>query len=170
MFYGCRRDFASFYSQSIIEFKLVLHDALARKHYLTIQSATFTVDIDGFQTDRQLIWKSNAMLLLKVLTTSLSILKLHFNEKRFQLQLYWAHSIATLLLMTGNASIIVRIVESWNAFIIIHLILDKIHFTTKVTPSVRPSQHIVHVDINIDTPLPYSFIAIQPQNFLACSC
>ena len=37
--------------QSLIEFKLALHNAVARKRYLTIQRATFTVDIDGFQTD-----------------------------------------------------------------------------------------------------------------------
>ena len=53
MFYGCRcrRHFVSFYSQSMIEFTVALHNAAARKHYLTIQSDTFTVDIDGFQTD-----------------------------------------------------------------------------------------------------------------------
>ena len=38
--------------------------------------------------------------------------------------------IATLLLMTGNASIIVRIVENRNAFIILHLILDFLYLTT----------------------------------------
>ena len=54
---------------------------------------------------------------------------------------YWAHSTDTLLLMTGIASIIVCIVESWSAFIIIHIILDFLHFTTNATPSVRPSQH-----------------------------
>ena len=31
--------------------------------------------------------------------------------------------------MTRNASIIVRFVENWNAFIIIHVILDFLHFT-----------------------------------------
>ena len=60
MFYGCRRrrrrrHFASFYSQSMIEFKLALHNAVARTSYLTIQRATFIADIVGFQTDRQLI-------------------------------------------------------------------------------------------------------------------
>jgi hypothetical protein len=55
MFHGCRRrcrrHFASFYLQSMIEFTVALHNAVARKFYLTMQSATFTVDIDGFQTD-----------------------------------------------------------------------------------------------------------------------
>ena len=52
MFYGFHHcHFASFYSQSMIECKLALHNAVARKRYLTIQRATFTVDIDGFQTD-----------------------------------------------------------------------------------------------------------------------
>ena len=53
MFYGCCRclHFASFYSQSMIGFKLALHNAEARKCYETRHSATFTVDIDGFQTD-----------------------------------------------------------------------------------------------------------------------
>ena len=57
MFYGCRcrcrccrRHFVSFYLQSMIEFTVVLHSSLARKRYFTIQSNTFTVDIDGFQT------------------------------------------------------------------------------------------------------------------------
>ena len=37
MFYGCcRRHFVSFYSQSIIEFKLALHNAVARKQYYII--------------------------------------------------------------------------------------------------------------------------------------
>ena len=53
MFSGCNRrhHFVSFYSQSFIGFKLAWHNAVARKCYLTIQHATFTVDIDGFQTD-----------------------------------------------------------------------------------------------------------------------
>ena len=52
MLYGCCcRHFASFHSQSMIEFTVALHNTVARKHYLTLHSATFTVDIDGFQTD-----------------------------------------------------------------------------------------------------------------------
>ena len=51
MLYDCHRNFVSFYSQSIIEFTFTLHNAVARKRYLTIQSDTFTVHIDGFQTD-----------------------------------------------------------------------------------------------------------------------
>ena len=58
MFYGCRscrcrrrRHFVSFYSQSMIDFTVTLHNAVARKSYLSIQSAAFTVVIDGFQTD-----------------------------------------------------------------------------------------------------------------------
>ena len=53
MLYDCCRNFVSFYSQSMIEFTFTftLHNAVARESYLTIQSATFTVDIDGFQTD-----------------------------------------------------------------------------------------------------------------------
>ena len=35
----------------MIEFKVTLHNAVARKSYLIIESATFTVDVDGFQTD-----------------------------------------------------------------------------------------------------------------------
>ena len=59
--------------------------------------------------------------------------------------------------MTGNASIIVRIVENWNAFIILHVILDFLHFTTNVTPSVRPSQ-TYNPCVYVDAPLPYSLI------------
>ena len=55
MCYGCRRrcrrHFASFHSQSMIEFTVALHYVVARKSYLSIQSAAFTVDEDGFQTD-----------------------------------------------------------------------------------------------------------------------
>ena len=56
MFYGgryrhCPRHFVSFYSQSVIEFTAASYNVVARKSYLSIQSATFTVDIDGFQTD-----------------------------------------------------------------------------------------------------------------------
>ena len=53
MFYSCRRPlhFASFYSQSMIEFTVTSHNAVARKRYLTIQSATYTVDKDHCQTD-----------------------------------------------------------------------------------------------------------------------
>ena len=54
MFYGCRRrrrrrHFASFYSQSMIEFKLAFYNAVARTRYLTIQRATFIADIVGFK-------------------------------------------------------------------------------------------------------------------------
>ena len=81
--------------------------------------------------------------MLKVLLTmSIPILKLRFNEQKYHMTLYWSHSIATLRLMPENASIIVHIVENWKAFIIIHVILDFLHYTTKVPPSVRPSQHI----------------------------
>ena len=51
MFYGCRRHFESFYSESMIEFTVTLHNAVARQRYLRIHSATFIVDIGGFQTD-----------------------------------------------------------------------------------------------------------------------
>ena len=102
----------------------------------------------------------------EVLTMSLSIFKLCFNQQRYHLQVYWAHFIDTLLMMSVNASIIVHNVENWNAFIIIHLILDMLRTTTKATPSVRPSQYIVHVDINADTPLPYSLIANTAVQFL----
>ena len=76
MLYDCCRNFVSFYSQSMIEFTFTftLHNAVARESYLTIQSATFTVDIDGFQTDWQLICMSNALILLKELTMSSSAL------------------------------------------------------------------------------------------------
>ena len=125
MFYGCRcrRHFVSFYLQSMINFTVVLHNAVARKCYFTIQSNTFTVDIDGFQTDWHLICTLNALMLLKEWTMLLSISKLPLNEQRYHLQFYQAHSITTLLLMPGNASIIVPIVENWNAFIIICSIL-----------------------------------------------
>ena len=77
MFYGCHRrrcrHFASFYSQSMIEFTVVSHNAVARKRYLTIQSATSTVDKELCQTDWQLICTSNALMQLKALTMSLSI-------------------------------------------------------------------------------------------------
>ena len=54
MFYGCHRHcrhFTSFYLQSMIEFTVALHNAVARKRYLTIQSNNFTVDKDQCQTD-----------------------------------------------------------------------------------------------------------------------
>ena len=52
MFYGCcYRHFVLLYSESMIEFTVTLHNAVARKCYLTIQSNTLTVDIDGYQTD-----------------------------------------------------------------------------------------------------------------------
>jgi hypothetical protein len=54
MFYGCHHchhHFVSFYSQSMIEFTVTLQNAVARKPNMTIKSAAFTVDIDGFQAD-----------------------------------------------------------------------------------------------------------------------
>jgi hypothetical protein len=57
MFHSCRRrrrrrsHFVSFYSQSMIEFTVTLHNAVARKRYYIIHSASFTVDLDGFQGD-----------------------------------------------------------------------------------------------------------------------
>ena len=63
MSYACCCHFVSFYSQSMIEITVTLHNAVARKRYLTIQSNTFTVDIDGFQTDWHLICMSNALML-----------------------------------------------------------------------------------------------------------
>jgi hypothetical protein len=148
MFYGChspRCHFVSFYSQSMIEFTVALHNTVARKRFLAIHSATFTVDIVGFQTDWQLICMSNAKILLKVFIMSLSIFKLHFNAQRYHMQLYWVQSIATFLMMPENASIIACIVEIWNAFIILQVLLDFLHFTTKATPSVQPAHHIIHV-------------------------
>ena len=117
MLYDCCCHFVSFYLQSMINFTVVLHNALARKRYFTIQSNTCTVDIDGFQTDWQLICTSNALILLNALTILLSISKLPLNEQRSHLQLYWAHSISALLLMPGNASFIVCILENWSALI-----------------------------------------------------
>ena len=75
MFYVCcsHCQFVSFYLQSMKEFTVSLHNAVARKRYLTIQSATFTVDKDGLQTDWQLICILNTLILLKGLTMSLSI-------------------------------------------------------------------------------------------------
>ena len=151
MFYGCCCrccHFVSFYSQPMIEFTLTLHNAVARKWSLTLQIATFTVDIDGFQTDWQLICMSNALMLLKVLTLSLSIFKLRFYQQRYHLQLYWEHFISTLFLMPGNASIIVHIVENWSAFIIIHVILDFLNFTTKRDSICKTiTAKIMHVPI-----------------------
>ena len=48
--------------------------------------------------------------------------------------------------MPKNASSFVYIVENSNAFIIFIVILDFLCFTTNATPSVRPSQHVIHVD------------------------
>ena len=39
-------------------------------------------------------------------------------------------------------------------------------FYHKATQSVRPSQYIVHADINDDTPLPYSLIANKATQLL----
>ena len=100
------------------------------------------------------------------LTSNFNLPQLHLNEQRYHLQPYWAHSIATLLLMTGNASIIVCIVENWNAFIILHVILDISCFTTNVTPSVRPSQPTIHVYLLIHI-LHIPWEIIMPHNFLA---
>ena len=72
MFYGCCH-FVSFYSESMIEFTVILHNALARKHYLTIQSNTSAVALDGFQTDLHLICMLNTLMLLKGLTMLISI-------------------------------------------------------------------------------------------------
>jgi hypothetical protein len=124
---------------------------------LTIQSAIFAVDIDGLQTGWQLICTSNKLMLLKVLTMSFSIFKLHFNEQRYHLEPYWAYSIAILLLMTGNASIIVHIAENWNPLIILQVILDFLRFTTNTTPSVRPSQ-TYNPCVYVDVPLPFSLM------------
>ena len=64
--------FVSFYSESMIEFTVALHkNTIVRKRYLIIHSATFNLDICGFQTDWQLICMSNALMLLKPLTMSL---------------------------------------------------------------------------------------------------
>ena len=92
-------------------------------------------------------------------------LKLPLNEQRYHLQLYRAHSIATLLLMPGNASINVCIVENWNSFIILHVILDFLCFTTNVTPSVRPSQSY-NPCVYVDAPLPYSLITNRATQLL----
>ena len=70
-----------------------------------------------------------------------------------------------LLRMTGNASIIVCIVENWNAFIILHVILYFLHFTTNATPSVRPSQ-TYNPCISVNTPLPYILITNTAKQFL----
>ena len=47
--------------------------------------------------------------------------------------------------------------RNWNAFIILHVILDFLHLTTNVTPSVRPSQ-TYNPCVYVDAPLPYSLI------------
>ena len=62
-------------------------------------------------------------MLLKALTVEYAISKLHFNEQRYHLQLYWAYSICTLLLMPNYESIVVCIVKNWIAFIIIQTVL-----------------------------------------------
>ena len=51
MLNGCYHQVVSLYSQTMIEFTVTLHNTEARKCYLTICSATFTVDKDGFQMD-----------------------------------------------------------------------------------------------------------------------
>jgi hypothetical protein len=57
----------------MIEFTVTLHNAVARNCYLTIQSASFTVGVDRFQTDSQLICTSNLFMVLKALAMSFSI-------------------------------------------------------------------------------------------------
>ena len=49
MFYGCHCHFVSFNSQSMIEFTVILHNGVARKHYLRVHNVTFIVGIDGFK-------------------------------------------------------------------------------------------------------------------------
>ena len=140
----------------MIEFTVPLHNVVARKQYMIIImfclycryrriSNRLTVDMHIKSIGSP---ESIDNVIIYILATC--------HEQMYHLQLYWAHSLATLLQMPRNASIIVCIVETWNAFIIIHLILDFLHLTTKSTPSVSPSQHIIHVDIYVDTPLPYS--------------
>ena len=51
MFYGCRCHLYHFIHNQMIEFTVTLSNTEARKRYLTIQSATFSVDIDGLQMD-----------------------------------------------------------------------------------------------------------------------
>ena len=150
----------------MIEFTVILHNAVARKNYLTIQSNAFTVDIDGFQTDWQLKCMPNVLMQLKELTMSFSILKLHFNEQKV--------SFVTLLstfynyFTSGDRKCINYCIHcrNWNTFIIFNVILDFLHFTTKATPSLRPSQHDMHADINVDTPPPYSLITNTVTQFL----
>jgi hypothetical protein len=144
MFYDCPCHFVSFHSQSRIEFTVTLHNAVAKNCYTTTWSATLSEDIDRFQIDWQVIGTLNVLMLMKALTLSIPIFQLCFNEWRYHLQLYWAHSMSIFLQMPKNVSIIVCIVENWGAFIIIHVILDFLHFTTKATPSIRPSKHDIH--------------------------
>ena len=118
MLYDCCRNFVSFYSQSMIEFTFTLHNAVVRKRYLTIQSATFTVDIEGFQTDWQLICTSNALILLKAFDNVIIYILATCHEQMYHLQLYWAHSIATLPRIPRNVSFIVCTIENWSAFIV----------------------------------------------------
>ena len=142
----------------MIEFTLTLHNAVARKPFMIIKKCYLYC---------RYWWISNRLTVdmhIKSINSPESINNVIIfilamcHEQMYHLQLYWAHSIATFLLMPSNASIIVLMVDTWNAFILIHLILDFLHLSTKATPSVRPSQHIIHVNINVDTPDPYSLI------------
>lgn len=56
--------FLSFYSQSIIEFIVKLHNAVARNCYKTRCSAALTEDVNGFQLEWQVISLLNAMMIL----------------------------------------------------------------------------------------------------------
>ena len=67
MFYGCRCHLYHFIHNQMIEFTVTLSNTEARKRYLTIQSATFSVDIDGLQMDWLLISMPSKLMLLKVL-------------------------------------------------------------------------------------------------------
>ena len=149
----------------MIEFTVPLHNVVARKQYMIIIkfclycryrriSNRLTVDMHIKSIDSP---ESIDNVIIYILVTC--------HEQMYHLQLYWAHSIATLLWMPRNATMIVCMVETWNAFIV-HLILDFLHLTTKTTPSVRPSQHPIHEDIYVDTPLPYSLITNTATQFL----
>ena len=148
----------------MIGLTVTLSNAVARNCYLTIWITPFKVDVGRFQMDWQLICTLNELILLKAWILQLSIAKLPFNEQRYHLQLYWAYSISSLLLIPENASIIVCIVESWISFVVIPTILDFFHFTTKVASSVSPSQHVVHVDF--DMPLSYSLMTYNTCGLL----
>ena len=115
--------------------------------------------------DWKLICMLNIFMMLKTLAISLCIHSSYPSMDKGIICYSIEHILLLLASETRNASIIVRNVENWNAFIILHVILYFLRFTTNATPSVRLSQ-TYDPWIFVNTPLPYIFITNTATQFL----